>query len=46
MKQMQAVKDYCIDEPGVDGIIALVQVQTKSLQKEVDKYCRERDFKA
>jgi indoleamine 2,3-dioxygenase len=49
--QLQAVLDQmvraaqtCAREPGVEEIMDLVQLQRQSLQKEVDKYCRERGF--
>jgi hypothetical protein len=40
------VKAYCGKEAGIDSIVDLVEIQSKTLQKEVQKYCDERSVKA
>jgi hypothetical protein len=43
---MLDIRDYCSREAGVDGIFDLVEVQGRTLEKEVQKYCKERSVKA
>jgi indoleamine 2,3-dioxygenase len=40
--QMMEVKSFCGDEPEVDGIMGLAELQKVTLGKEVERYCRER----
>jgi hypothetical protein len=43
---MMTVSLHCSKEPGVDGIIDLANVQSSTLQKEVERYCDERGVEA
>jgi hypothetical protein len=43
MEQMVEVgTKHCPKEQGVDEMLGLVELQRKTLAKEVEKYCRER----
>jgi hypothetical protein len=45
LKQMMETQKFCEHESGVEDIIDLVEVQSKTLQKEVEKYCEEQEVK-